>query len=180
VPSEGPNSPGTMAQDVFGGIAWTDANNAMASDDSRASCVMGADETSDLLIASDFGFSIPAGATIDGVEVEIEKRASGVAGGDNIALWVEGSQQGDNKASAGEWPASDTYETYGGAADLWALSLTAEQVNASDFGVTLSVLTDSGGGTAEVDHIRITVYYTEAGGGFVPVVDHEMTGGIAE
>lgn len=43
---------------------WNNPNNAYVSDDSRAS----ADSSSDFVQYRNFSFSIPAGATIDGIE----------------------------------------------------------------------------------------------------------------
>lgn len=64
----------------------------------------------------------------------------------------------DNRATATLWPASDTYVSYGGPADLWGRTWTPEEINDSNFGVAISA---QFAGTASVDHIRITVTYTE-------------------
>jgi hypothetical protein len=71
----------------------------------------------------------------------------------------------ENKAdTATNWPTTDTYASYGGSSDLWSETWTPADINDVDFGVALSVVQagDDYGVTASVDHIRITVYYTEA------------------
>ena len=76
-------SPGTTADDsAVGTIVWTNPNNSKVSDNvyaivTNANCGI---PTSHYLKATNFGFSIPAGATINGIVVEIEKKHSGGAG----------------------------------------------------------------------------------------------------
>ena len=43
-----------------------------------------------------------------------------------------------DKASGTAWPTSPAYTTYGGASDLWGETWTAEDINASTFGVAIS------------------------------------------
>lgn len=156
----GPNSPSSST-----GSTWTNPGNAYAPDDSWAYTET---ERADILKLTGFGFSIPTGSTIDGVSVSIERhastnfKASGVA--DNtLQLVIEGTETGSNKAITGtKWPTSDAIATYGGAADLWGLTPTVDQINASDFGVYLVVSPVFAG--AYVDTITITVTYTEGGG----------------
>lgn len=165
--SEGPNSPGTLANNtVWPGNAWSNPTNAASSDDSRASATVGPDDTN-YLKATNFGFSIPTGATIDGIVVEVE-RSCAVANDatERRALLVKaGTVVGSDKSIGTGIPATDTYKTYGGAADLWGTTWTAAEVNNSGFGFVFAAQqgVNGPGKTALVDHIRITVYYTEAG-----------------
>ncbi|MCR4339413.1 MAG: glycine-rich protein [Gemmatimonadaceae bacterium] len=83
---------------------------------------------------------------------------------DNVVRLVRGGTVvGDDKAAATQWPSVDTYKTYGGATDMWGTTLTPAQVNAADFGVVLSATVTTG--TAEVDHVRMTIHYTAQGSG---------------
>jgi hypothetical protein len=71
--SQGPNSPGTMADDAsVGTSAWSNPDNAKVSDNAYAK------DTSNILShylkASNFSFSIPSGATVVGIKVEIERK----------------------------------------------------------------------------------------------------------
>lgn len=176
--SAGPNSPGTLANDTAVGTnAWSNPGNAAASDNSRATFT--STGSSNYLKATNFGFSIPAGATIDGIVVEVERSAnlSGTGGGgarieDLIAkLVVGGTVSGTSKAvggSANRWPltASEAYKTFGASNDLWGLTLSVSDVNASNFGFVLQATGNlqDGSEIGSVDHIRMTVYYTPAGG----------------
>ena len=70
-------SPGTVVDsDATGTVAWTNPMNATTSDNVYAtiSCPTG---ISHYLKATNFGFSIPTGATINGIVVEIERKQSG-------------------------------------------------------------------------------------------------------
>ncbi len=62
----------------------------------------------------------------------------------------------DYAQTASAWTTTDTYTTYGGAADLWGTSWTEAEVNASNFGAVFSASVQNG--TARVDHIRISIY----------------------
>ncbi len=167
--SSGPNSPGTGADDsAVGSFTWSSPSAIGASDDSPSICgPVVASGASHYLKATNFGFSITG--TIDGVVVEIERKRGGATSVKDavVKLVVGGSVVGTNKADTStEWPTSDTYASYGGAADVWGATLTDTAVSASDFGVVLQttfVKSGKAAPAAYVDHIRITVYYTAGG-----------------
>lgn len=137
--SSGPNSPGT-ASDVAtaGTVAWTNPQNAKVSDDTYVSADLTgtASLTSHYLSLSNFGFSVPTGATINGISVEIDKKGQAVDALVKI-IKKDGSLGTVNKGKEGTWPASETTFTYGGASDLWSETWTPEDINDPDFGVTL-------------------------------------------
>lgn len=164
----GPNSPGTMADDATVGTAtWINVNNAIASDDVRSQVSI-RNTTSHYLKATNFGFAIPSGATINGITVEIEERRSGTAVIESTIKIVKstGAFGSTNKSTGATLPASDTYITYGGAADTWGETWTDTDINSANFGVGFSARETSGTiSTAQVDHIRITIDYTPAASG---------------
>jgi len=159
----GATSPGTMANDSSTGTTeWTTVDNAKASDDSYAHVAFPSDGNTQLLKATNFGFSIPSGATIDGIVVEIEEKSPSKWTVDEILvkLVVGGSIVGDNKTFGyNDFPAVEAYFSHGGSTDKWGLTPTYSEINASDFGMVLQAYAGSTS-TADVDHIRITVYYT--------------------
>lgn len=163
--SEGPLSPGSVVEDTsHGSVSWSNYSNAGASDNAYASVTISNPAESYYLKATNFGFAIPAGATIDGIVVEFEKKNdSGRNGYDaRVRLVKGGTIQATDKALGTAWPVADTYVTHGGAADLWGSAWTPADINASNFGVVIAVKdTDGMGPTLKLDHIRITVYYTE-------------------
>lgn len=162
--TEGPNSPGTVVSDnSYGNNTWSNPGNAAASDDTRADAATFMDST-EYLKATNFGFSIPSGATVDGIEVFIERRDINNPGGsmDDRVRIVKGGTVGstDKADGATEWPTTDGTATYGSSSDKWGETWTRTDINATDFGMVLASTDGGGSGAPEVDHISITVHYT--------------------
>lgn len=164
MPSEGPLYAATVANDsISGSSAWsnpTNAQGASAWNNTNASCPVDK-TTSHFLRFTAYGFAIPAGATIDGIVVEV---ARGVSGGSATTaaaiLYKAGSQVGTAKTS-GEFGSA----TFGNATDLWGTSWTVAEINASGFGFGVQATGGSNGTTITMSGARITVHYTAAGGG---------------
>lgn len=166
--SEGPLSGSSFASVAPGTSPWSNPGNAITSDDVYASWSSGTGDT-EYLRALNFGFSIPSAATIDGIQVQVERvgTASPLTECHDLNFhMVRGGviQTGeDNKAAAGAWGTPETTVTYGGPSDLWGGSWTPADINAVDFGFAMTCEGGSGGTTAGegyVDHITITVYYS--------------------
>jgi hypothetical protein len=161
----GPLSAGSGA--TAGSSVWSNPTNVTASDDARATTTILASGTSGTLTTSSHGFTIPA-ATIDGIEISIERSSTtnNVINDSSIRLAKAGSAVGDNKATATKWPLNtDSSATYGGAADLWGTTWSVAEVNDSGFGVVIIAANSDAGASrvARVDHVTITVTYTEGG-----------------
>ncbi len=125
------------------------------------------------LRASNFGFSIPSGATIDGIEIRYLRSMNSVTDSletKRIRLVDDsGTVRSTDRAVAGQWPTSPALEAVGGAADLWGESAgfwTPAKINDADFGVVIQAGTVSSGVTpdGEVDYVQIRVHYTESTG----------------
>lgn len=170
----GPSAPGTIVSDsTIGVVAWTNPGNAASSDDSYAvaSSLGSGNTTSEYLLCTNFGFSIPAGATIDGITVAVERSATQANRmNDNEIKIVKGGTIGsENKAIGTSWPTSDASQSYGGASDLWSETWAYSDINATNFGVVVSAIaTAAGSRDAQVDLVTITIDYTEAAGGSFP------------
>jgi hypothetical protein len=152
--------------DNAGGGAWDTltGDEVDTSDDVRArydGTILG---FSDWLYPHDFGFSIPAGATIDGIELSVERHFTTNSIVDNGVFVYDGTaQDGDDKGAVAWTQDTDTTDTYGGAADDWNTNLTPAEVNGSGFGVQFSVNgTFFGMGIAFVDHVQMKITYTPA------------------
>ncbi len=162
-------SGGTFANDSsVGTVSWSNRSNAQSSDNSYAIVSFNdPDNISNYLKVTNFGFTVSSGATIDGIEIKIEKKYSGeIDVRDNIVKLVKGGTiQGNNKSIAGGWPTSDMVITHSSPTDLWGLSWSPSDINASNFGMVISAkqkIIASGLSTGYIDHIQIVVYYTEA------------------
>lgn len=96
---------------------------------------------SQILIATGYNFDIPAWATIDGVDVVVE-RAADVADAVQdavVQLVLNGTRTGnDKKNTSVKWPTSDANASYGGPADKWGNTLTPQIVNSNDFGLAIA------------------------------------------
>lgn len=186
--SAGPNNPGTLAHTAVGGsLAWADASDSgapvvgdlSASGGAAINNALGSlfgSTESHRLSLTNFGFSIPTGATINGIVVEarVKNQNAGVdfrAGDLQVQLIVGGSTSGSDKADATIWGTGTNYGTYiykiwGGASDPWGLTPSVAQINASNFGIALRAKALAGGymdaAAPNIDHVRITVYYTVA------------------
>lgn len=166
-------SPGSGTEKAGpGNTSWNQESNIVSSNNSRSTSNMGANDMTEYLYASQFGFALPTGSTIDGISTRIERHESSGAGAsairDEDVRLVDDTntvRTHDKADTSTEWPLSDAYKTYGGATDKWGESAgfwTEAKVEDPDFGFVLSVKTSAtgGGNTANVDHMEMTIHYT--------------------
>ena len=165
--SQGPLSPATSGtNNSIGTIDWSNTSNVFVSDGNRAlSNNLTSGDVSYYLTATNFSFSIPAGASIDGIIVEIQRSDASGSGNikDNIVKLIKGGAiVGVDKSSGGNWPSSDSYTSYGSSTNTWGSIFTSADINANDFGVAISInkIGAPGINDGRINHIRITVYYT--------------------
>jgi hypothetical protein len=164
VSTAGPNTCGTGADDSsVGSLAWTNPGNITASDNTYAT---GAGPgTSHYLKATNFGFSIPSGATINGIQVEWERKSTGGGCTDSSVKIVKGGTiSGTDQSAGATWSTTESFVSFGGSSNLWGTTWTDTDINASTFGAVLS-FTTIGPTTQSVDSCRITITYTAAAGG---------------
>lgn len=164
--SVGPSGPSASSTDSSAGtFNWANASGITAEGGGSASVGLGNGQTSIYLVATGFGFSVPAGATINGVLVEWKRSADRSGISDAAVRLVKGGAVGStDRSAAGSWPTTLAYQSYGGASDLWGTTLTPDDVNASAFGAAIRAqCAVSTGPTASVDYVRVTVYYSTGG-----------------
>ena len=179
--SESLLSPGTMANVAVGGshFSWVNPDNAKTSSDVYVTSSSNMTPIYDKIVS---------------------------------LILADGSHGTENKKTGLEWvDTADTYFSYGSAIDVWGETLTAENINDSDFGVVLQI--DQNGSsysdyleatnfgfsvptgstidgilveiernyvvagrskTPQVDHIRITVYYTDSGSSLTPLTKNGL------
>jgi hypothetical protein len=154
--SQGPNYAGAATA-----TGWSSASNATGTPDSACASRSGA--AGGALDLTNFGFTIPDAATINGITVEV--KFAGTAAGDDgvrVRLLKGGSPTTafqDILAISGQSDCSTSaFQTVGSPTDPWGTSWTASDINAANFGVRLSKL---GTGTSYVDSVRITVEYQD-------------------
>lgn len=160
---QGYNSPNVVVNDAsFGTRAWGEPELAKTSNDQwahRATLKLPGTNTN-YLKATDFGFSIPLDATIDGIIGRVERHCSTADGCYTVRLRAVkgGVVQSTDMDSGDSWPGSDTSISYGGSTNKWGTTWTPAQINASNFGFVVACNLNVG--IARVDWMNVRVYYT--------------------
>lgn len=167
--SSGPTAGGTAASVVQGTgtqLAWSNPSNALVNDANAASVsgTMGSGgDTFQTLRLTNFGFAIPASATIVGVTARIiARRTNFMASAAQLSL-AGVSSSNRNVTLGTSFPGSP--QSVGGASDLWGASLSPAIVNGSSFGIQARVFasnepaaTGQPGGS-DIRYMDLTIEY---------------------
>lgn len=102
--TQGANSPSAAANDnSIGGTAWANPSNATTSNNGYATVSLSNGGTSQYIKTTGFGFSIPTGATINGIVAEVERSEANSNGGnvcrDNAIRIVKAGSTGTTDQS---------------------------------------------------------------------------------
>jgi hypothetical protein len=165
--AEGPLFTGVGANFNDGGLtAWSNPTNIQGDTTSTAAtCSIGTNgAASQRLRCSTFGFALPSTATVVGVLVEVEQSSANNSRQrwNSIRLLIAGAESGDDLSDAANIQTTKLFKSFGGASELWGLTPTAAQVNASGFGVSLKIDRNSTSSTTtSFFRCRITVTYTD-------------------
>lgn len=123
-------------------------------------------QATNYLSANTFGFAVPTNSVIAGIQVaRFGKDGVGSFNGVDASMRLSqgGSVSGSDLADlVTVWGGSDFTATYGGATNLWGLTWTPAQINASGFGVNYAGIAIAGHLTLPafaVDYFTVTVYY---------------------
>jgi len=161
---------GTGANNTdVGTEAWASPGNITADDGSNASGAAAAkNEQMNYLVGSNFGFAIPAGSTIDGIEARLQ--ASDVVSQADIThviIYKDDSTPGnDLEAGTTGVTSTPTNYDYGSSSELWGLTWTPAEINSANFQLRISM--NAGLGDPAVDFLAVNIHYTEAAGGDAP------------
>lgn len=172
--TQGPQFPGTAASLANAGTsenaeAWVNPGNIVSDNATEAqitAATYDSPDISQILVASNFGFSVSG--TVTGILVEVDRRSIIASSGKDFRVQLAtgttfATLVGSNKAvPATIWPTSTAVASYGGSADTWSASLTAAQVNDPGFAVFLSCQANIANADVGVDFVRVTVTYTPA------------------
>lgn len=161
--SQGPKFPTAGTDDSsFGTTAWSNPGNITASDNTYATINAANGVDSHYLSGTGFGFAIPSNATITGIKLEIERKGvcTGCVMDKRVRLIKAGTVGSTDKSSGAGWDISEQFITYGGAADLWATTWSAADINDAAFGAVVATNPIASGTTGSVDSFRITIFYS--------------------
>lgn len=166
--SGGPASQGPFGcTSVFAG-GWTNPSNIEVQDGNYATHFITSGANTGDIQGTAFGFTIPTGATITGIQASIvhfDIGGTGFLNDHDVTLLKAGSPVGNNKAQVG-WSglAPETF-TYGSSSDLWGTTWTPADINNTGFGIQISVNNSGvGSDTAGIDYVSLTVSYTAPAG----------------
>ena len=111
---------------------------------------------------AEYGFpdiTVPAGATVDGIEVLVEGKTTGRDL--DVSLWNTSNSNPDTYTSpkTANLSGSDTTQTLGGAADKWGKTWTSADFADATFKVRVDANSDPNT-TASLDQVQVKVYYT--------------------
>ncbi len=169
----GYQSPSATGDDYYD---WTDPTGAYTSNDFNKASELTNYEDQDWY---NFGFSIPAGAIIDGIRVSIEGSTSVqfYSVGCRVRLSWDGGITYTSYKSPQSWTSTtDYYRTAGASWDTWGRSWSPSDFDNSNFRIWLEK-TGSFSAALRVDHIRIIVYYSIPTD--TPVIDLDGTAQIS-
>ena len=147
---------------------WTDSDYIkVGDDDNYAYDDVATKANTAILLASNFGFSLPGGSIIDGIEAQIRRLSllHASAYDEKVRLLKAGSEIGSNYAiTYTAWDGSATtagpYPAAGGSTNLWGTTWTQAEIEASGFGVAIQAYNDAfTDNTARVYWVKIRVYY---------------------
>jgi hypothetical protein len=160
----GPNFAGTGATGGGTGASWLNPTRVTANDNSYTTNSITGSSYSEALNATSFGFSIPTNATINGIQVSIGRFASIASSLQDRSVYLikGGTATGNNNgATSTDWGTTENVANYGTTTDLWGTTWTPAEINATNFGVALTVdNNNTSGRTASVDYVQISVTYT--------------------
>jgi MSHA biogenesis protein MshQ len=149
-----------------GTVAWSNPGNALTSNNAYATAILAGGASTQYLNCTGFDFStIPLGATITGITVHVERRASfNNRIRDAFAYLIKGGiiSTAYNGATATSWTTADVTEAHGGTGNLWGTTWTQADIAAANFGVAFAATNYSAfatNRTASVDHISVKVDY---------------------
>ncbi len=153
---------------IVSSTGWTNFTTTRlnTSDDSRATTA-----GTTYGVCSTYGFTIPAGATINGIEVQVEGRSS-VAGTVDYGAglsWDGGTSWTTEKTDS-YTSTTDATDTFGGPADTWGRTWTRADFTDGTFQLRVRK-TVSGISDLEIDLLQVRVTYSPAAN---PAVDFQQ------
>lgn len=153
--------------------SWDALNNVKLSDDQYAQVSFNSVKRSTMIEGSNFGFNIPNGAKINGIELIVEGHTTGeghIEGNIVQLLNYQGKRVGNNFAKKvlpenEDWLVSedstDFVWVYGGEFDDWGTDLNEFLITNPNFGYSLQVRNKLPyQADVFVDNIEMVVYYT--------------------
>lgn len=155
-----------------GTVNWTSPNN-VTSTSAYAVATLSAPTGSQLskaLLTNNYGFSIPAGSTVLGIQVDYEVVSTIPVPPSAASLEVYMFKPSTGTIFAAHIitpPNINTPETAGSSTDLWGTTWTDADINNANFGPVFSAVVAAGSGDISVRNVVTTIYYQSGAGAAV-------------
>ena len=133
---------------------WATPTNAFISDGLYAT----EDTPNDIQDWYNFNFNVPNGATINGIQTNVEGVASTNIDASAALSWNGGIDYTSEKSNS--WGSIEANKTYGGSGDTWGRTWSSDDFKDNNFRVRLRRESQSSGTPLNIDYITIKVYYT--------------------
>lgn len=154
-------------QSNAGDIPWTNpiAAQCDATEDHASAFSPAGRHYSQRLRITNFGLLVPRNATVMGVEVILIRRSGlGTSVSDRtVQLIRDGILVGSNLRVTEKWDTEWTAVQYGGPGELWGIKWDGTDINHLNFGVAFDAEFNGPEDRAEIDQVKLTVYYQRNG-----------------
>lgn len=155
-------TPASVTELSDGDDSWTGPGLASTNNGSYARCELDVENISNTLRFL-FDFDLPVGTIVKGIEVRYEAKSDleGNNGAALTSLVKGGVTSGNDKAEPTFIPEADTVYTRGSSTDMWGLSLTVDDINATNFGFDLKFNGGADAAMVFVDYGQMKIHYVE-------------------
>jgi hypothetical protein len=113
-------------------------------------------------VLSNFGFNIPAGAAIQGIEVKLNSRVDSTSGSPRFCVQLSwnGGASWTSTITSGTLSTAETIYTLGGVANTWGRTWTNTDFNDANFRVRLTMIASNTSRDFSLDWVGVQVRYT--------------------
>jgi hypothetical protein len=158
-------SPSANAADTGGDGDGFEVNPTYAYDDGGTGYASNTNGDEDRHRYYNYGFNIPAGATIMGIEVRLDWWLSSTSGYTNyigVGLsWNGGTDWTTVTRNTSGEPTSESTSTLGSSSDDWGHTWTLGQLSNDNFRVRLTCISSESGQDFYLDWVPVRVYYCD-------------------
>ena len=158
-------NPGTAASIAGAGNNWATPNNAKVTDGVVSSCGPASGDSDELRLTN-LSLSVPAGSTLVGIEVKINRKVGAISdaaaiGSDvRVQLILNGVLIGDNKATAVLWSKNALrIDSYGSPTDNWNTNLSESDLADSTLGISIIVNSGNPGAAPQIDGTQLLFHF---------------------
>jgi hypothetical protein len=113
-------------------------------------------------VLSNFGFSIPAGSAIQGIEVKLNSRADSTSGAPRFCVQLSWNGGGTwtTAITSGTLSTAETIYTLGGVTNTWGRTWTNTDFDNANFRVRLVMVASNTSRDFSLDWVGVQVRYT--------------------